>query len=324
LCLQLVNELTMPLYALGSNSCHQLSLGHTRDVDVPSLTTLTLPPDQWPAKIVAGGNHTLLLTNTGELYVTGGNTYGQCLLPPCEVVPGFTKADGVWKDCAATWEGSVAVDNDGRLWIFGRMKGVEASKRLTLEDDTIEHVFGGVGHFIALGKFAYGYGNGSKGQFGPMENDRLPAEDIKEIACGRDFSCLLSRAGQTTVFTSATKYNLHDIPPVDDVQTIATSWATIAALTSTGRVISWGRSDRGQYPPPNLPPIAHLAAGSEHFIALSQSNKVYAWGWNEHGNCAQQGHSDVTTLHEIPFPEDELPSYVAGGCGTSWIWTTSR
>jgi protein ATS1 len=312
----------MPLYALGSNSSYQLSLQHTRDVDVPSLTTLNLPLNEHPVKIAAGANHTLLLTNKGTLYVTGNNVFGQCLLPPCTAIPGFTKVDGIWKDCAATWEGSVAVDENNGLRCCGRIKGMNEFKGLMFENGLIERVFGGVGHFIALGEEAYGFGNGAKGQFGTTEGNRLPVENIAQVACGKDFTCLLSNTGEITVLTTSTKHNLLSIPPMNNVKSIAASWSTIEALTSSGTIISWGRSDRGQYPPANLPPITSLAAGSEHFLALSTSHKVYAWGWNEHGNCARPDRTDVTTLHTLPLPADEIPIYIAGGCGTSWIWTT--
>jgi len=317
----------MPLYALGSNSSYQLSLSHTKDVDIPTLTTLNLPSDQHPSKITAGSNHTLLLTNTGDLYVTGSNAYGQCLLPPCDVIPGFKKVDGIWKDCAATWEATIALDAKGRLWSFGRIKGVPDFKGSTVEDDIIERLFGGVGHFIALGRFAYGFGNGTKGQFGTTESNRILVDNVNQVACGKDFTALLSHTNGIKVLTTNTKHNLHDIPspsPVDDIQSMVASWSTIAVLTSFGMVISWGRSDRGQYAPPNLPSIAKLAAGSEHFIALSETHQVYAWGWNEHGNCGRADRGDVTSLHELLFPEDEIPKDVAGGCGTSWIWTKKR
>src|SRR2546421_4086234 len=115
----------MPLYALGSNSSHQLSLTHTIDVSTPTKTTLEVPDKGHPVKIVAGGNHTLLLTDSGSLYATGANKYGQCMSSACDFIRGFTKVNGIWKDCAATWEGSVAVDKDGLVWSFGKIKNHE-------------------------------------------------------------------------------------------------------------------------------------------------------------------------------------------------------
>jgi protein ATS1 len=338
---------SMPLYALGSNSSYQLSLIHANDVSSPSLTTLNLPSDEEPVKIVAGANHTLLLTSKGNLYATGANKYGQCLRPPCDAIVGFVLLDGQWKDCAATWEGSVGVREDGSIWSFGRIKNHTNLAGIKLVEETTTcsnfedsrtiyldgrsggnvHVVGGVQHFIAFGKgWAYGYGDARKGQFGDSTTTgtgpiKLPTSNVLQAACGKDFSCLLSQDNNIAVYTTTTKHNLHSVTLSNDFKSITSSWSTIAILHNSGKITSWGRSDRGQLPPSDLPPILQLAAGSEHFIALSHENKVYTWGWNEHGNCGLSTFEDVTFVHELVFPSDEKPVYVAAGCGTSWIWT---
>ena len=337
----------MPLYALGSNSSYQLSLTHTNDVSSPSLTTLNLHSDEHPIKIVAGANHTLLLTNKGNLYATGANKCGQCLRPPCDTVPGFSLVAGRWKDCAATWEGSIGVREDGSIWTFGKIKnhtnlpGAKLVEETTscgnFEDSRDIHldgrnegdvyVVGGVQHFIAFGNGdAYGHGDARKGQFGDSPTTgthpiKLATSNVLQAACGKDFTCLLSRDGNITVYTTTTKHNLQSIPHSNNIKSITSSWSTIAILHNSGKITSWGRSDRGQFPPSNLPPISQLAAGSEHFVALSHDNNVYTWGWNEHGNCGVSTLEDVTFVHELVFPLDEIPVYVAAGCGTSWIWT---
>jgi len=333
----------MPLYSLGSNAYHQLSFPHTDDVHYPTRTTLNLPADEHPIKIVAGSNHTLLLTNAGGLYATGANREGQCFLRNGDVLLGFEKV-GVerrWRDCAATWEGGILVDEGGLIWSCGRIKNHK-----NLGGESLDELFGrkgsggegggdvrvagGVQHFVAFrDNKAIGFGDGKKGQFGTTamatmmpEGITLPASDLRQVACGKDFTCVLSSTGKVSLYTTSTKHNLHTIPPLPiSIKSITSSWSTIALLDDTGKIHSWGRNDRSQGPPTELPPIAQLSAGSEHFIALSRSGKVYAWGWNEHGNCGLATLEDVRTVHELKFPEDEVPVYVAGGCGTSWIWT---
>lgn len=342
----------MPLYSLGSNSSYQLSLPHTQDVSSPSLTTLSLPPSEFPIKIVAGSNHILLLTNTGTLYVTGANKYGQCLRPVCDIIPGFVRVDGQWRDCAATWEGSVVVDEDGFIWSFGRIRGhenlvrVEFRGDMAIKNNSEENeersgvggldergsvsVVGGVQHFIVFGESGiYGYGDGRKGQFGNISNSdtnpvKIPAtSNIIQATCGKEFTCLLSKDNEIILYTTSLKHNLHTIPTTNTtIKSLTSSWSTIALLHDTGKITTWGRSDHGQFPPSNLPEISQLSGGSEHFIALSKTNKVYTWGWNEHGNCGLETLEDVTFVHEITFPKGEIPMYVAAGCGTSWIWTT--
>ena len=319
----------MPLFALGSNSSYQLSLGHSNDVSSPSITTLDLPLNEHPVKIVAGSNHTLLLTNQGSLYATGANKYGQCMRPPCDTILVFVKIEDKWTDCAATWEGSVAIHEDGSLRTFGLIKNHKHLSGSKLINDGVEGVVGGVQHFVVLsGGTAVGYGEGRKGQLGASEGQSTPITfpycNIIHAACGKDFTCLLSSSNEVKVETTSQKYGVNIIPTpyLTDIKSITASWFTIAILHNSGKITAWGRSDHGQYPPPSLPPISQLAAGSEHFIALSTEHKVYIWGWNEHGNCGRVDGKDVTTLHEVTFPAGERPTYVAAGCGTSWIWTT--
>jgi len=298
---------------------------------------------------VAGSNHTLLLTNTGTLYVTGANKYGQCLKPACDVISSFVQVDGRWRDCAATWEGSIVVDENGLIWSFGQIKYHENMNGVSIEDESMTrcnigkitddegmngsksiHLSGGVQHFIAFGECGtYGYGDGRKGQFGNISHSetspfKLSTANVTQATCGKDFTCLLSKDDKITLYTTSSKHNLLSIATITSIKSVTSSWSTIALLHNSGEITSWGRSDRGQLPPSNLPSISQLSAGSEHFIALSQTQKVYTWGWNEHGNCGLSTLEDVTFLHEIPFPKEEIPMYVAAGCGTSWIWTQVR
>jgi len=350
----------MALYALGSNSSYQLSLNHTEDVPIPSKTTLDLPDDELPVKVAAGGNHTLLLTNKGSLYATGANKYGQCMTPACDYIRGFKRLDGVWVDCAATWEGTVGIDDGGFVWSFGKIKDHEKlsgwkpgkdSLVAKVETTSSTHgnrceqeagagtgagtgageqskvlgVFGGVQHFLVLTTDGvFGFGDSRKGQLGISQSNHpsaMSSETIVQAACGKEFTCLLSATGHLELHTISTKHNLHNIPSHRPVRSLVASWSTIALLDVDGKITSWGRSDHGQFSPAGLPPISQVAAGSEHFIALSEDHKVYAWGWNEHGNCGREDKMDVTSVHEVVIPEGEKAMYVAAGCGTSWIWT---
>ncbi|KXG54117.1 Regulator of chromosome condensation, RCC1 [Penicillium griseofulvum] len=93
-----------------------------------------------------------------------------------------------------------------------------------------------------------------------------------------------------------------------------------------GSVVAWGRNDRGQLPPPNLPPPAKLAVGSEHAIALLGDARVAAFGWGEHGNCGPDTNSQGNvsgTYNVISLPEAVGAGAkvvgVGAGCATSWM-----
>lgn len=325
----------MPLYSLGSNASHQLSFSHTNDVHTPTRTSPSLPLGSKPVKIVAGSNHTLLLTDDGSVYATGANHKGQCFVNGKDVLPGFERVGEMrkWRDVGATWEGSILVNLEGGIWSCGRIR-----KHENLEGKGFAEIVGrngegrvrvaaGVQHFILFDDtVAVGFGDGSKGQFGKTtsaDGVKLPTSDIRQVTCGKEFTCILSSTGAVSVYTTSTKHSLHVIPPVPPkIISIASSWSTIVLLTENGSLQAWGRHDRAQFPPHDLPPVSSLSAGSEHFLAIS-AGKVFTWGWNEHGNCDLQTLKDVNFVHEISVPPNERAVYVAGGCGTSWIWTES-
>lgn len=88
-------QLKTTLYALGSNGNGQLGIKHYEDVSKPTVCTFQLDGifyDSIPLheneeiiKITAGGNHSLLLTNQGYVWVAGSNADGQQgLHPPTE------------------------------------------------------------------------------------------------------------------------------------------------------------------------------------------------------------------------------------------------
>jgi protein ATS1 len=323
----------MPLYSLGSNASHQLSFSHTDDVHTPVQTSLSLPPGSKPVKIVAGSNHSLLLTDEGAVYATGANHKGQCFVKGKDVLSEFERVmEGrEWRDVGATWEGSILVDSEGSIWSCGRIKnhenfeGKSFAKLAGRKGEGSVRVSAGVQHFIVYDNtVAIGFGDGSKGQFGTptsVDGIKLSTSDIRQVTCGKEFTCILSSTGAVSIYTTSTKHSLHIIPPLPPkIISMASSWSTIVLLTESGSLHAWGRHDRAQCPPPDLAPLSSLSAGSEHFLAIS-AGKAFTWGWNEHGNCDLATLKDVNFVHEISLLANERAGYVAGGCGTSWVWT---
>ncbi|KAJ5725527.1 uncharacterized protein N7483_006884 [Penicillium malachiteum] len=95
---------------------------------------------------------------------------------------------------------------------------------------------------------------------------------------------------------------------------------------SDSMLIAWGRNDRGQLPPPDLPALDELAVGSEHVLALLRDGSVAAFGWGEHGNCGPETdpHGNVAGLYKSVPLADALADRkrvvgVGAGCATSWL-----
>ena len=106
---------------------------------------------------------------------------------------------------------------------------------------------------------------------------------------------------------------------------IAASWGSIYVLKDSGELVAWGRDDHGQLPPPGLPPIEMISAGSEHCLAVTKAGKVLAWGWGEHGNCGEP--TDANGDVKGRWNEIEVlgtVDRVFAGCATSFISTKER
>jgi hypothetical protein len=75
-----------------------------------------------------------------------------------------------------------------------------------------------------------------------------------------------------------TAWGVDDIPLVEP----GTRFKAVAVgrqrmgLTTEGRIVAW--SINGRQEPPSLGPVAGIAAGDEHFLALMPDGTVVAWG----------------------------------------------
>ena len=359
------------VYALGSNGSGQLGIDHREDVSVPKEV---LFKDQRPeeiAQIRAGGNHTLLLSNTGKLFCSGISESGACGLQdgPQSTTFQFRQVRLHKKYplvsssivlFATTWDASVIVlkDENGKgnkVYSFGTgEKGelglgefmVKASEPQLIPDfppgDTeVVDLAASVSHVVAVlsNGHVYGWGNGRKAQLGsPGEIIKSPRRitqpELNFMAvraiCGREFTYVLGESGTGDhVLLGSDKWGAKSSAPkgAPEWKDVGASWSNIFILKNDGSLLSWGRDDHGQLPPPNLPRLSQIAIGSEHVLGLTADNEVLAWGWGEHGNCGPStvegdGKGTWNTIASSKY----LPSgwrivSIGAGCATSWICT---
>ncbi|EEQ27775.1 alpha tubulin suppressor [Microsporum canis] len=207
----------------------------------------------------------------------------------------------------------------------------------------------GMGHTVVLldDGAIYGWGTARKGQLGVdkvsekavWSPQRISVGDnlrdqIRGISCGREFTVLTtSSAISSSCSTSAEslyilgpdKWAISSAAPsmVAPYNSLTASWHGVYLHLCDGKVLAWGRNDRGQLPSNAMPALAYLAVGSEHVVGAIDRKTLIAFGWGEHGNCGpvtdEQG--NVTgRWNEITIPLDGSNIEAVGaGCATSWV-----
>ena len=344
----------MPLYAFGSNGSGQLGIGHRDDVQTPCRhigpANLNIAR---PKQIAAGGNHTLVLYESGQLACTPATHTGS------ENESRETKilAHNV-RLCSATWECFTYCTCNNTLYSWGTSQKGElgqgqdrteiAAPGTTLDIPVLKHssasivdLASGVQHTVVVLSTGevLGWGNGRKGQLGePAEIIRTPRRiaglpfKVSRAVCGREFTYLVADPtdGRHLILGSD-KWLVKSQAPqnVSQWKDIGASWGSIFVLLDSGNIISWGRNDHGQLAPLALEEVHKIAIGSEHALVVAGTDRsVYIWGWGEHGNCGQvidkDGDVKDGRSNKIVLPSDEEDMRIHGvgaGCATSWIWT---
>ncbi|RPB20708.1 RCC1/BLIP-II [Terfezia boudieri ATCC MYA-4762] len=163
----------------------------------------------------------------------------------------------------------------------------------------------------------------------PFPTDPFP---VAKAVCTQESTFLISSSGDRLAHLGlpTTKWKVYEqMPPsclgyVD----IQASWNGVYILKDTGKIVAWGRSDNGRFPPKGLTGVKMMAVGSEHVIAVLEEDgreKLVAWGWGEHGNCGDvEGDRAVVPLREVEIPGGEGKKAkircIGAGCATSWVW----
>lgn len=399
------------ILSCGSNGNYQLGLDNDEDQSIlQPATFMLLDPntnelkpntklESKPIKITCGGNHTLVLFESGEVYGCGANDNGQIGRKEKEeeleleleaeqhhcfriIHPPTPK--GVWTDIACSWECSYLVCDKKKVYSLGRGNkgelglglGVLSNSDINLGllrefEYPVTKIKSSLNHVLLQtndGKL-YGWGSCRKGQLGDVLDPSLikrgaiwqpvalhfTSEDnnldmssltIDDFVLGRDYTVFLKREkhGKLEIYGRANidKDKLDMCISCDKdykIEKIESMWSSIHVKINN-EIKSYGVNTHGQLYNYKFPhSIEHLkdcylfVVGSEHGLLLAD-NKVFAWGWGEHGNCGSPNyaakacstHSPETLLDDITF--DYLnPLYtgqdkvhlIAGGCATSWV-----
>ena len=265
--------------------------------------------------ISSGKNHSLLKTDTGEIFAWG------------------------------TW-GDISLESD--LETFSKIYPSEITNLISLQgNDTIKEVSSGDQHSFILTEFGqvYSFGFDGQGQLGDggevyfvgdlnyasqlkKEASNItslfelqPGDKIVQIDGGSNFSVALSQMGDVFTFGENNNgqlgidnsENLYQTSPIkitsyfdlqqdDQITKIAVGSSHALALTQLGNVYVWGNNNFGQlgndnrgvnaYKPEKLElygeKAIQIACGSFHSYVLTNLNFLYGFGYNGYGQLADK------------------------------------
>lgn len=311
------------LYVFGSNGEGQLGIPAEEIVNTPTIAKLNHRLGNIKA-ICGGDNHTLFLTESGDVWATGDNRKSQL----GHAVFGGTRSEEIEKlydgmdYCAATCESSAYIANFapnkcsakptlltegtshwgelGLLDITSTVGLSRVNQQQTLPYSVINFAAGGW-HYVAIlaDGSVYGWGKSRLDQLGPklstQQRITKPAKIEEEftftpvkVVCGKEFTYLVSDPSDGRHhLLGRDKFSLRTSMPtnVKGWKQIDATWHAIFVLFDNGKLIAWGKENMWKLIPDGLPPIAEITVGSDHVLAVTGEGKLISWGWGKHGNC---------------------------------------
>ncbi|OBT62650.1 hypothetical protein VE03_07518 [Pseudogymnoascus sp. 23342-1-I1] len=325
------------IYAIGSNGSGQLGIGHKEDVSVPKEVLFPFFPsfspstNPGPVTIRAGGNHTLLLTSTGQLLSAGDASQGARGLdssPPSQAThfspviftPPSTSnsantdaaspAPLTITHCAATWESStvVAADASGRardIYTFGTGHKGElglgpllfrsARPQLLADfpppDREVVDLAACVGHVVVVLDNGDVYGWGN-GRKGQLGEPAGVVHSPRRIE-GVPFPVSRAVCGREFTYLLGAK--------------------------GVGESLFLGAEKWDVKPPAeaDITGWVDVGAGWGNIVVLKGDGSVLSWGRNDHGQCAPEG---LPAVERIAVGSEHTVALTREGDVLAWGW----
>ena len=291
--------------AWGRNDMGQLGLGTSGEGSSQSFPNV-LSGLINIVDLAAGENHSLALSDSGDVWAWGNNSHGQLGIGAAD---GETEIDKPEKVLLLTdiiaidggYAHSLALQSNGTVWAWGNnthgqlgigKSGIETSESIPNLIQTLDScisIAAGYGHSVALKKdgTVWTWGFNSSGQLGDgTEIDR----------------------NQPAI-----------VPGLSNIISIAAGDYHTVALKNDGTVWTWGDNPFGQLGDDttlmkNTPTrvlyisnVISVAAGYVHTLALKNDGTVWGWGGNVYGQLGD----NTTEMRTRPVKADLFPKAIA-------------
>jgi len=275
--------------------------------------------------VCGGFNHTISLDQQGFVWSWGSNS-SQQLGRNCtdsqthtpEIVEGLSNIAQI--SCGGDF--AAAVDHDGKLWMFGKIAGMETlttPKQLAPKLQFMS-VYCGAYHalFITTEGSLWGCGDNNENQLGLSKNPKgivyLNQEDVASAACGGHVTLLLKNDGKiygtgknhshqltgTKTYVNFTRL----CEELENIVLIGAGWAHTLFLREDGVVFGLGKNTSGELglegdgydscltpKQLTLPPIITFNCGLNHSVFLDYENNVWTCGFTGGGRTGTPEHT---------------------------------
>ena len=361
-----VGEVT--LYAKWIINSYELNYYIYEDYD--PLALMILYPDESILNVSLGSNHSAALTSLGRIYTWGDNSFGQLgdqtivdKLVPVDITTQFNlEEDERITSITLGDNHSAVLTSNGRIFTwgindFGQLGNqtiinsnipVDITAFVDLEpNEVITNISLGRNHTAILTSTGriFTWGDNTFGQLGngtqtesltpieiTSEFDLVIGEMISSLSLGRNHSAALTSTGRIFTWgdnsfgrlgdgTTLSKSRPTEITSQfnllsgEIIQNVFLGDLHSAALTSIGRLFTWGNNTYGQlgdgttthramptdiknqFILENDEVILNVSLGANHSSVLTSNNRMFIWGNNIYG---QLGDS-TTTNKVIPF-----------------------
>uniref|UniRef100_A0A1A8PM61 Secretion regulating guanine nucleotide exchange factor n=1 Tax=Nothobranchius rachovii TaxID=451742 RepID=A0A1A8PM61_9TELE len=344
------------LHTWGANSYGQLGQGHVEDKCVPRLSDSSVLQNRAVRTLSGGGGHSVVISESGEVFVCGQNNKGQLGLGHNADASSFQLCPILnqrVRSVSCGWDFSLLLTDCGQLLAcgsnaFGQLGVGEKIKQTadflaveTLKEPVLS-VAAGLRHSLVVCDSGSVYQWGT-GLFSHAKRTLSP-RPVPSYLCAK-VPCLVPGLSQRTPHS------------------VVAGSTHCVCLTGEGDLFMWGSNKHGQLttsepflPSPTLlkpslfngEKVVSVWSGWTHVVAQTESGRVFTWGRGDYGQLGRRASTNQKTeqhsadsvsegghkVSEACFPEEvkvlhgatqvscgsEHNLAIVGGRLLSWGW----